>query len=250
MPSRSEDRRLVEKEFLRLGFDTDNKWRISDRNKNFTLCRTYPRFLIMPATFDDESLEAVSNFRYSGRLPAAVWRHSKNGTFILRCSQPKTGWYGYLRSSQDENLIQAYINTLNSPVDCNLSLDNLRLNNGDCLYKATTPATNNSERTDLNGFLSGILLRANLIPSFSTAPQSDCKLLIIDARSYIAAMANRTKDGGCECTEYYRSCDIRFMNLANIHGIRKSYSGLSAVCESYSEQSNKYVVPPTEVKFF
>lgn len=33
-------------------------------------------------------------------------------------------------------------------------------------------------------------------PDASTAPQ---KLLILDARSYTAAVANRAKGGGCEC---------------------------------------------------
>ncbi|CAG0889854.1 unnamed protein product [Cyprideis torosa] len=52
------------------------------------------------------------------------------------------------------------------------------------------------------------------------------KLLIIDARSYGTALANRARGGGCECPEYYPSCEIDFMNLQNIHGIRKSFLNL------------------------
>ena len=52
------------------------------------------------------------------------------------------------------------------------------------------------------------------------------KLLIVDARSYATAVANRARGGGCECPEYYPTCEIQFMNLDNIHGIRKSHHSL------------------------
>ncbi len=48
------------------------------------------------------------------------------------------------------------------------------------------------------------------------------RLLILDARSYTAALANRAKGGGFEYPPYYTNCDVQFMNLPNIHVIRKS----------------------------
>ena len=48
------------------------------------------------------------------------------------------------------------------------------------------------------------------------------RLLILDARSYAAAIANRAKGGGFEYPPYYINCDVQFMNLPNIHAIRKS----------------------------
>ncbi|CAF3566019.1 unnamed protein product [Rotaria socialis] len=48
------------------------------------------------------------------------------------------------------------------------------------------------------------------------------RLLILDARSYAAALANRAKGGGFEHPPYYLDCDVQFMNLPNIHAIRKS----------------------------
>jgi myotubularin-related protein 3/4 len=80
------------------------------------------------------------------------------------------------------------------------------------------------------------------------------KLLIIDARSYAAAVANRAKGGGCECSgmaiiaipwesfnivlfsEYYPSCEIQFMNLANIHTIRKSFQAVRQLCALSPDQ--------------
>lgn len=58
------------------------------------------------------------------------------------------------------------------------------------------------------------------------------KVLIVDARSYATAVANRARGGGCECPEYYPQCEIQFMNLANIHTIRKSHHALRQLVAS------------------
>lgn len=342
---RTDDRKLVESEFRRMGFAQDVRWRICELNKEFQLCGTYPRFLILPDSFPDADLESVAKFRYFRRVPAAVWRHLKNGCFILRSSQPAIGWFGWFRNELDENLVQAYVcNTV--PLNCEIGVrtqeadkDEQKLNNGDShslhedisdssdTISAATATTveerilddnqtstsssilnqqfqdlsieqnnqlpsqktsnnnnNNNHSSDVldskpnqltgngtnispitntapspniqasdrlisttNGIVTtflgnNILPRANLITAFSpmaTTPTIASKLLIIDARSYTAAMANRAKGGGCECAEYYQSCEVQFMNLANIHSIRKSFQSIRSVCEAYSEQSNK-----------
>ncbi|KZC14608.1 Myotubularin-related protein 3, partial [Dufourea novaeangliae] len=64
------------------------------------------------------------------------------------------------------------------------------------------------------------------------------KVLIVDARSYTTAVANRARGGGCECPEYYPSCDIQFMNLPNIHSIRKSFHAVRQLCASDTDQPN------------
>jgi myotubularin-related protein 3/4 len=62
------------------------------------------------------------------------------------------------------------------------------------------------------------------ITNDSTNPRelNSNRLLILDARSYAAALANRAKGGGFEHPPYYTDCDVQFMNLPNIHVIRKS----------------------------
>ncbi|XP_050521870.1 myotubularin-related protein 3 [Daktulosphaira vitifoliae] len=65
-------------------------------------------------------------------------------------------------------------------------------------------------------------------------------LVVIDARSYPSAVANRARGGGCECPEYYPGCEIRFMNLANIHAVRKSFHLLRQLCSSPSDLPNWY----------
>ena len=62
------------------------------------------------------------------------------------------------------------------------------------------------------------------------------KVLIVDARSYATAVANRARGGGCECPEYYANCEIQFMNLPNIHSIRKSFHAVRQLCASDADQ--------------
>lgn len=62
----------------------------------------------------------------------------------------------------------------------------------------------------------------------------------MDARSYTTAVANRARGGGCECPDYYPTCDMQFMNLANIHSIRKSFHALRLLCMATADQQ-KYV---------
>lgn len=336
--SHCDDGRLfVEKEFIRMGFDSDSRWRISDINKNFELCNTYPRYLILPASFEDQDLESVAKFRYFKRIPTAVWRHLKNGCFIVRSSQPTVGWFGWFRSDLDECLVKSYVNNtmpfdsiseqlITSVDDSQPPVDQTSVdNNGtivdhstnhdetnsitkssppisrlpptptltstlshhllsqqtnqiinnlyEAMMKTTiTTTTNNSATTatisktsdsDNQLQLSQETYSSNQNPAsdidlssttttsncnntlasdetISSVTESSCsKMLIIDARSYTAAMANRAKGGGCECSEYYLRCEVQFMNLANIHSIRKSFHAIRSVCEAYSEQSNK-----------
>lgn len=62
------------------------------------------------------------------------------------------------------------------------------------------------------------------------------KVLIVDARSYIAAVSNRGRGGGVECEEYYPNTEIVFMYLANIHVVRKSFHALRTLLNSQVEQ--------------
>lgn len=77
-----------QKEIQRQNFDLKGAWRVSKLNKDFKLCASYPKFLIVPACISDETLTSVSSFRSSRRIPAVVYRH-KSGAVIARSSQPE-----------------------------------------------------------------------------------------------------------------------------------------------------------------
>ncbi|XP_064647718.1 myotubularin-related protein 3-like [Lineus longissimus] len=201
---------IFDKEVDRLGFDLKGPaWRITYANEDYKLCRTYPKCHIVPKKIGDEVLEDVAGFRSSRRIPSVVWRDKKSGAVIARCSQPEVGWLGW-RRTEDENFLQAIATAcaLNPGVD-------------------TCQAAESFNNVP-NGHVE------NGAPS---EPQPK-KLLIVDARSYAAAVANRAKGGGYECPEYYPNCEIQFMSLANIHAIRKSFMAIRTLCMGGAEQPN------------
>lgn len=69
--------------------------------------------------------------------------------------------------------------------------------------------------------------------AISSDPNS--KILIVDARSYTAAWANRAKGGGFEATDTYINSDVVFMGLPNIHNIRYSFFQLRQLLNSSTD---------------
>jgi hypothetical protein len=62
-----------------------------------------------------------------------------------------------------------------------------------------------------------------LVEIAKTNTKNPHHLMIFDARSYVAALANRVNKGGFENTkDYYTNCEIVFCDIDNIHGVRDS----------------------------
>lgn len=185
----------------RMGFNIDSIWRTTEINSKFEISKTYPKFHIVPAWVTDDDLKKIAQFRSLRRFPSVVWRNKSNGAVIVRSSQPELGWFGW-RCEEDEHLLSAIAQAA--------SLDNHAQNHNMTLSVTDMAAANTSQ------------------------------FLLLDARSYPAAVANRAKGGGCECQEYYPNCDIQFMGLPNIHAIRKSFQSVRALCLMGSDQTNWY----------
>ncbi|KAJ8964200.1 hypothetical protein NQ314_005069 [Rhamnusium bicolor] len=154
----------------------------------------------------------------------ATLRHSLNGAVIARCSQPEVGWLGW-RSADDEELIKAISQA------CNF----------DRAQQKDTGGGGGPDGRGSNLSRSPESQKSNeslQITSDIKATENCIKVLIMDARSYTTAVANRARGGGCECPEYYPNCEIRFMNLANIHSIRKSFHALRQLCAASGDQPN------------
>lgn len=62
-------------EVNRLKFNVNGTWRISQINKDYQMCPSYPPQLLVPACITDETLQVVAKFRSSRRIPAVVWRY-------------------------------------------------------------------------------------------------------------------------------------------------------------------------------
>uniref|UniRef100_A0A4W5QMU7 phosphatidylinositol-3,5-bisphosphate 3-phosphatase n=1 Tax=Hucho hucho TaxID=62062 RepID=A0A4W5QMU7_9TELE len=195
--------------------DQPNAWRSA------VLCSSYPQKLLVPVWITDKELESVGSFRSSKRIPVVVYRHLRNGAVIARCSQPEISWWGW-RNTEDEYLVtsiaKACLMDPGARVTCGAAA---------CRPRGEGPDSSDS---DFDSSLTGCSG-----PDAHAVPQ---KLLILDARSYTAAVANRAKGGGCECEEYYPNCEVMFMGMANIHSIRNSFQSLRTVCSQIPDPGN------------
>ncbi|XP_021761354.1 phosphatidylinositol-3-phosphatase myotubularin-1-like isoform X2 [Chenopodium quinoa] len=86
---------------------SNNWWRISSKNSNYTLCATYPFALIFPKSITDEEILQASTFRARCRLPTISWCHPGTGAVLARSSQPLVGLMMNMRSNADEKLVAA-----------------------------------------------------------------------------------------------------------------------------------------------
>ncbi|KAJ3433388.1 myotubularin-related [Anaeramoeba flamelloides] len=77
-------------EFQRQGLPNEN-WKLSKLNAKYSLCSTYPQFLVFPKSMSNNDISVVSKYRSKGRLQILTWIHPKNGASITRSSQPKVG---------------------------------------------------------------------------------------------------------------------------------------------------------------
>ena len=104
------------REFSRQGVTEDNNLglRFCDANKNFSLCETYPEFLIAPKNITDQQLRPPSQYRTKGRLPIMAYYYmgniDDNSNYvptIWRSAQNKGGIMGSKKNDDDINLIKS-----------------------------------------------------------------------------------------------------------------------------------------------
>lgn len=94
-------------EFIRQGVlsnsNADSMWKLTDANKNYGICDTYPKLLFVPRNMSEHDMLVVSNFRSGHRLPTLCWGDG-NGATIWRSSQPKAGLS--TSCAQDERFLE------------------------------------------------------------------------------------------------------------------------------------------------
>ncbi len=126
-----------------------------------------------------------------------LWpRHQSSGAVIGRCGQPEVSWWGW-RNADDEHLVQAIAKACITDQAAHTAQAN-----GSCVHHHVPGEL--SDPHTANG-------SAEAEPK-TTPPQ---KLLILDARSYAAAVANRAKGGGCECPG--NAAELTFSNKCYVY---------------------------------
>lgn len=98
----------LEQEYKRMGVPNE-EWNLTNMNKKYELCDTYPRYLYVPAGVTTSILIGSSKFRSKGRLPVLSYLHRNNKAVICRCSQPLSGFSA--RCFEDEQLLNCILKT-------------------------------------------------------------------------------------------------------------------------------------------
>ena len=98
----------IHSEFGRIGFVLKD-WRVTEANKDFTICDTYPRRFIVPRAISDDDITEIAKFRARGRIPVVCWVHP-SGASLSRCAQPVVKFaVSKRRCPQDEKFIRTLI---------------------------------------------------------------------------------------------------------------------------------------------
>jgi hypothetical protein len=208
-------------EFKRMGIP-NSMWRISYANVHYELCDSYPSVLAFPKAVDDDTLANAANFRSKQRLPTLCWRSTYTNATICRSSQPMIG-LGNSRNLSDELLLKEMYRASNNNAALQAS------HSGD----ATAAFSRQSSHSqDQSIFSSGVQMSdksdksleaaTNALHSGSNAPVSTRRFVIADARPLLNARANQAAGKGVESDKNYENCNVVFLDIANIHAMRKS----------------------------
>uniref|UniRef100_A0A674MXB3 Myotubularin related protein 6 n=1 Tax=Takifugu rubripes TaxID=31033 RepID=A0A674MXB3_TAKRU len=91
-------------EYERMGVPCD-QWQLTDVNRDYKVCETYPRDLYVPITASKPIIVGSSKFRSKGRFPVLTYFYQEKKAAVCRCSQPLSGFSA--RCLEDESMLQA-----------------------------------------------------------------------------------------------------------------------------------------------
>lgn len=95
-----------------IDFKTSKSFRIF-KNKDYSVCATYPNMLVVPKCMKDNQIIACSKFRTKNRLPAMSYFDKNTGCSMWRCSQCMNGLMNN-RIIEDENMLVEMGKTANN----------------------------------------------------------------------------------------------------------------------------------------
>lgn len=217
-------------EFRRQGISDklpDRGWRITEINKDYSFCPTYPSLLVVPTKIKDPTLRHAGKHRTRCRVPTLTYLHPVNNCSITRSSQPRVGLTGN-RNAQDEALVAAcFSNPYFNEVSHLLNTE-----------PATTPEHEPevSDRYDTETSEGDQTDPVMLDAANASVDENGKRLvfgaqqhnLIIDARPAINSMAMQIVGKGSENMEYYKFATKAYLNIQNIHVMRKSLESVTA----------------------
>ncbi|XP_039205331.1 myotubularin-related protein 7 isoform X2 [Crotalus tigris] len=91
-------------EYNRMGIP-NNYWQISDVNRGYWVCDSYPTDIYVPKSATAHIIVGSSKFRSRRRFPALSYYYKQNNASICRSSQPLAGFSA--RCLEDEQMLQS-----------------------------------------------------------------------------------------------------------------------------------------------
>ncbi|XP_052047235.1 myotubularin-related protein 6 isoform X3 [Apodemus sylvaticus] len=193
-------------EYERMGVPNAN-WQLSDANREYKVCETYPRELYVPRTASRPVIVGSSNFRSKGRLPVLSYCRQGTEAAICRCSQPLSGFSA--RCLEDEHLLQA--------------ISKANPGNRYMYVVDTRPKHRMQSWWDTQKDIGRIIVR------ISSKIWNDEKIRESDEKKRLNAMANRAAGKGYENEDNYSNIRFQFVGIENIHVMRSSLQKLLEV---------------------
>jgi len=209
-------------EFRRQGISEklpDKGWRVTSINKDYSFCETYPAFLVVPSKISDNVLKYAREFRSRHRIPVLSYIHPVNNCTITRSSQPYSG-ITRKTNVQDEKLVAASFSASmpagseeGTPVSSQQDI-------------AHTDAPQVPELSETERLEDDLISKSMVMYDEKTGKRlvygAQQANLIVDARPTINAIANQIGGKGSENMDKYKFAKKIFLNIGNIHVMRKS----------------------------
>ena len=231
-------------EFRRQGISEkspDRGWRVTNINKDYAFCDTYPAFLVVPSKISDNVLKYAKDFRSRNRIPALSYIHPVNNCTITRSSQPLAG-ITRKTNVQDEKLVAASFSASipagsenGTPMSSQLDVSNVS-------------SSVEAELSETERYEDELISKSPAMFDAKTgrrlvygAQQSN---LIVDARPTINAMVNQVQGMGSENMDKYKFAKKIFLSIENIHVMRSS---LNKVVESLKDADISPLPPNREL---
>eukprot|EP00466_Bigelowiella_natans_P012200 jgi/Bigna1/68893/fgenesh1_pg.7_\ len=217
-------------EYKRLGIPDGKTWVIY-RNAGFQVSPTYPELLVVPMHMYSHQIARVAQFRSKLRFPVLTWRISKQSLrkltrriWINRSAVRKEDYRSSLnkKKKKKKNTMtkkNRNIKRQQQEQEQATSSSFAYPDRTPCLLRCAQPHSGLTKRCELE---------ENMLVWIGqhTCPHSKAKnMVILDCRPKLNAMANICKGGGWESTDNYKST-VEFLNIANIHAVRDSFTGL------------------------
>nr|XP_036584804.1 protein phosphatase [Colletotrichum truncatum]KAF6794454.1 protein phosphatase [Colletotrichum truncatum] len=208
-------------EFRRQGISeksADKGWRITNINKDYTFCDTYPAVLVVPSSISDNVLKYAKEYRSRNRIPVLSYIHSVNNCTITRSAQPLSG-ITRKNNVQDEKLVMASF-AARVPRTSTDSEQPSRQSQSEA-------PSENASLSELEKYEESVIEEAapRLFDEKTGrrlvygAQQAN---MIVDARPTVNAMVNQVQGMGSEPMDRYPGATKAFMNIENIHVMRNS----------------------------